>query len=465
MKTLNLLSPNFSPIEWREIVEMTAKVMCKLRSTAFWFLDAVIGGAVAKACRELKTFDAMDSHSKQLAEHQLLALRKLLQHAIDTTNFYEKVRGSNLARFPVVDKNIIRKQQDDFMSSKYDKAGLHTMATSGSTGVSFVCYQNSGKRKRVIAEVIYYSGKAGYAVGRNLISLLEITKESYKSNLYQWIQNETLLDICNMNDQRIEKLLGEINKASHAGSMLTSYASTLGVVGDYLRRKEISAVGNGRISGVVSGAEMLFDDTREVISKAFRCRCFSRYSNQENGVIGQDDTENNVFILNEAHYIVEILKMDADEPAAGDEVGRIVITDLYNHAMPMIRYDTGDIGSIVYIERKGVKKKAIKNFGGRRVDMVFDCRGNLLSPHLFSIHFRSFPEIQQYQFIQENKTRYTVKINAEREFAGQNEIKVLLRQILGDKAVINIEVVEEIPVLASGKRKYIVNNMRVNAAS
>jgi hypothetical protein len=37
-------------------------------------------------------------------------------------------------------------------------------------------------------------------------------------------------------------------------------------------------------------------------------------------------------------------------------------------------------------------------------------------------------------------------------------METLLEKLLGDKAVITIEEVEEIPVLASGKRKYIVNN-------
>ena len=445
--------------DWNLDTEMIAKAMCKLRNIAFWFLDAVKGGTVKKAYQELKTFDAMDSRSMQLAEYQKSALQNLLQHANNTTKFYDNIQGNCLADFPVVDKNIIRGQQDDFMSNKYDKAGLHTMATSGSTGTPFICYQNTKKKRRVNAEVIYYSGKAGYTVGSNLIFLRAITKENYKTKLMQWIQNETLLDICKLDDKHIEKLLGEIDKAARAGSIMKAYASTLEAINGYFRRKGISAVGKCKLSGIVSGADMLFDDTRGAMSRVFHCRCFSRYSNQENGIIGQDDMENNVFILNETHYFVEILKTDEDVLTAEGEVGRIVVTDLYNYAMPMIRYDTGDVGSIAYVERNGVNKKAIINFGGRRVDIVFDCYGNRLSPHTISNNLWSFTEIKQYQFIQEDKIQYTVKINAGKEFLRQNEIKVLFKKILGDKAVINIETVEEIPLLCSGKRKCIVNKM------
>jgi phenylacetate-CoA ligase len=437
---------------------MIAKMMCKLRSIAFWCLDSLQGGVVKKAYQELKTLDAVDSQSAKLAKHQQTALLELLQHAITTTKFYGNIQGNSLSAFPVVDKNIIREQQDDFISRKYKKAGLHIMATSGSTGTPFICFQNSEKKKLVNAEVIYYSEKAGYLVGKNVIWLRAVTKGNYKSKLYQWIHNETLLDICNLDDSRIDKLLGEIDKVSRAGSMIKVYASTLEALRDYFRRKKVSAVGKGMISGIVSGADMLFDDNRAAISQAFNCRCFSRYSNQENGIIGQDDTENNVFILNEANYIVEIFQMDADEPAPEGEVGRIVITDLYNLAMPLIRYDTGDVGAIAYVKRNGVNKKAITNFDGRRLDIVYDCYGNRLSPHTISSNFWSFPEIKQFQFIQESNTHYTLKINVEGVFVRQNEMKALLQKLLGDKAVINIETVEEIPVLASGKRKYIVNH-------
>ena len=55
-----------------------------------------------------------------------------------------------------------------------------------------------------------------------------------------------------------------------------------------------------------------------------------------------------------------------------------------------------------------------------------------------------------------------MKINTQDRFVRQKEMEVLLEKLLGDKAVIKIEEVEEIPVLDSGKRKYIVNNMCPN---
>ncbi len=141
-------------------------------------------------------------------------------------------------------------------------------------------------------------------------------------------------------------------------------------------------------------------------------------------------------------------------------VGRIAVTDLYNFAMPMIRYDTGDIGSITRVSQKEKSKKAITNFGGRRIDVIFDSVGNRLSPESITNIFWEFPEIKQYQIIQQNKNTYVVKINVEKEFEKLDDMKLMINNQLGDKANITVEQVGEIPVLASGKRKYVVNEIK-----
>lgn len=434
-------------------------IMAKTRKNAFWLLDSLKGSHVKNAYKQLKLVDELDSDSRTLKIHQQSQIIELLGHAISTTEFYRNIRSTELNAFPVINKNIIRDNQEDFLSNRFSKSDLITMETSGSTGTPFTCFQDLGKKRRVNAEVIYFSEKAGYSVGNNLIFLRAITKESQKSKIRQWIQNESLVDISNLDDSRILGVLEEISKVSRFGSVMLAYASTYDALKDLFLRHGFEMAKECKIKGIISSSEMFFDETRLAISEAFNCPCFSRYSNQENGVLGQDKEENNVFLLNEAHYFVEILKLDDDELAKEDEVGRIVITDLYNKAMPMIRYDTGDIGAVKYVNSGKSLKKAITNFGGRKVDVVYDASGNRLSPHIITNNFWSFQEIKQYQFIQEDTRKYTIKINVDSSFSKGKELKAVLGRLLGPEAEIEIEVVNGIPILESGKRKYIVNNM------
>lgn len=335
------------------------------------------------------------------------------------------------------------------------------MSTSGSTGTPFISYQNFEKKKRVNAAVIHYSQKAGYRVGKNLIFLRAMTEESKKSTLKQWIQNENLIDISYLSNEDIKNILIEIKEISKKGSntMILAYASTLDILKDYFLKFDTNIARKADVSGIVSSSEMLYDETREVLEEAFNCKVFSRYSNQENGIIGQDDHLNNNFILNQANYYVEVFKLDKDQLADKGEVGRIVVTDLFNYAMPMIRYDTGDIGSINYIKENGLKKKIINNFGGRKVDVVYNVDGHRLSPHSLTNNFWRFNKIKQYQFIQEGKSDYIVKINVGNNFNKEDELIKVLNRLLGSESNIKINYVDEIPVLSSGKRKYIVNKI------
>lgn len=106
--------------------------------------------------------------------------------------------------------------------------------------------------------------------------------------------------------------------------------------------------------------------------------------------------------LNLANCYMEILKFDSDEPVADGELGRIVVTDLTNYAMPMIRYDIGDVAMVG--EKKSGIMVSIDNLGGRKTDLIIRTDGtqvdffNSVSPDLYLNE-----GISQYQFIQKGE--------------------------------------------------------------
>lgn len=67
---------------------------------------------------------------------------------------------------------------------------------------------------------------------------------------------------------------------------------------DYILRKNTDVFRDLRVMGLTSGSDMLFDETRKIVSRALGgVPIVSRYSNEKNGVLGQDEDENNVFPL------------------------------------------------------------------------------------------------------------------------------------------------------------------------
>lgn len=429
------------------------------RNKAFWMLDSLKGGKVKKYLNELKRIEGEDGlPDKDVESYCDSLLKKLLEHAGKTVPLYSGQKTLNIQDWPVTNKMTYREDYDKCISSDFDKASLIEMSTSGSTGTPFKSFQNGTKKKHVNAETLFYNGKIGFEIGRRIIYLRSIVSEVQKSRLTQFLQNIYLLDCGDLSDEGIKKKLKRIVDLSKGcGAMMMGYASTFDAFRRYFDKYGFKDAEGAKIYGIASGSEMLYDTTRASMEKAFGCKCVSRYANEENGFLGQDSKENNIFYLNRADYYFEILKMDEDVPAEENEIGRIVVTDLFNYAMPMIRYDTGDVGAFVYDEKTG--RKLLGSFGGRKVDTITDSRGNIISPHSITNKMWEHKDIKQYQFVQKDKCRYKLIINPGEEGVDEAKLKSDMLGILGEDSIISIEYTKDIPVLSSGKRRYIVNEM------
>ena len=162
------------------------------------------------------------------------------------------------------------------------------------------------------------------------------------------------------------------------------------------------------------------------------------------------------YYINSENYYYEILKMDSDEPAEDGELGRIVITDLNNFAFPIIRYDNGDTAIARHVDKGQRYKLFLKQIYGRRSDIIYDTEGNALTPFIITNNLWDAAGVKQYQFIQKGKTKYLLKLNGDPEIMDIEDIRGRIIPYLGSNAQMEIEFTDEIPVLASGKRKYIV---------
>jgi phenylacetate-CoA ligase len=204
-------------------------------------------------------------------------------------------------------------------------------------------------------------------------------------------------------------------------------------------------------------SETLNEFTKVTIEKYFGVPAYSRYSNLENGILAQQvPGSGDRYLINTASYVLEIFKMDEDVLAATGELGRIVITDLYNFAMPMIRYDTGDIG-IISSTKDVVGNCYLETVEGRKLDLLYATDGTLVSSYIVYKNMWQYTEIVQYQLVQYGPKDYLFKINMDGSFAKEEKLVQEFKQYLGADANFSVEYVDEIPLLASGKRKKIAN--------
>lgn len=415
----------------------------------FWIKDILTGGGILKAYKDIKKsyYEGNLDREKDI--------ENLLKHAIDTTEYYKDYDYKDIRKFPVVNKRIIIENFDKIKSSIYEGKKLHTMSTSGSTGTPFTVIQDKKKRNRVIAEVLFFGKLSGYTFGQRQMFLRVWVKTIKKSKLKKFLQNMITQDISNLNDDKMREIEIILKKDKKIKNIL-SYASTLEKLSKHLIN-ENAYEEKYNIKSIISGSELLQENVREDLKRIFKCNVVSRYANEENGILGQDCIEDNHEIhLNVANYYFEFLKLDSDEPAKEGELSRIVVTDLWNYALPMIRYDTGDL-AIAGKSRCSLKSVVIHEIFGRKVDLIYDENEEPISPHLITNNMWNVKGIKQFKFTQLDKNEYRILLNLENEEFDEEELKNKFKNLLGEKSNFIIEYTDEIPVLNSGKRKYIEN--------
>lgn len=439
------------------------KLSVAFRRKTFWFIDYLTSGSISSNLEKIKEINESDDESF-VVEYQQQAMEKLFKHIAKKVPFYQGFDAQKIEDFPIINKSTIKENLPMFLSSPYKQKNLYRFVTSGSTGTPFVSYQDKRKKQQNTADTLYFSSLAGYEFAEPLFYLKIWGGHNRKSRLQQLMQNIFPVDVVQLTEGNIKYLIDEMGK-KFSKAHVNSYASALEEICKYLDSEPASkANGNFNIGSIIAQSEALSHQTKERLHKYFDCLSCSRYSNIENGIIAQQTLENNdVFKVNRASYKLEILNVENDLPAEPGDFGRIVVTDLYNYAMPFVRYDTGDIGKFGVNNISGkIDFTYLQDIQGRMLDQLLDTKGNILSSFVMYKNMHKYTEIEQYQLIQENKKHYRFVISINKNFEREEEIKQEFIYYLGDDAEFDIEYVDEIPLLNSGKRRMIVNNYLKN---
>ena len=388
-------------------------------------------------------------------------LQEILSFAKDNTKFYAEIPAKHLEEFPVVNKQTILQRYSDFLVPPEhipgQKGKLHIQRTSGSTGTPFSVPQDTRCRIRRIATIKAENESIGF---HSFIPMMHLraVKHYWRDDrgdiYYDKKLNIVYADNANLTEEKLGRIIDAANR--HKVRFIRGYMTTL----DMLTRYSLKS-GKELLTRpfFISVGEPLLESLRMRIVNDLGCHVISQYANEENGVFGSSpmDEPGDRILLNRANCYVEILKMDSDEPAGENELGRIVVTDFVNHALPLIRYDIGDVA--MKGEEQGGELLSLKSLSGRKTDLVYTTAGkridlfNSISPEIYNN-----PALSQWQFIQHTAKSYTLRLSYSDERIKQSadRFSSLMKEILGEDAEIQIEFVREIPVLNSGKRKIVV---------
>ena len=421
------------------------------RRCAFDFLDNMHGRKLQRL-KEVTKAEIVHGVTEDYIHRRVAAIS---EYAAANCPFYRKVgyQGS-LDDFPVQTKGDFLAHYNGILSEEYRgrKNHLARLTTSGSTGTPFTVYADPDKMNHVNMNFMAVLELNGFRMGMKRGEFRAWIKGKNTVPLSRQIKNNLrMIDISNMSDDSLAAILERIRRERI--QVLVAYSSAIVALTDYVERTKPD-LRHLDVEMIFTMGEALPEATRQKAKELFGIKPVLSYGNNENGFIAVSLHGEDSYTIDLYHYYVEILKMDSDEPAGEGELGRIVVTDYYNRAFPMIRYDTGDTGKMrFWTDQMGRRHACFTEIYGRRGSLIYNTKGEPLSIHVFMNNLLNFEGVlRQAKCIQTGLKEYTLVLNpAEGAEVDEEKVIASYRNYLGDDALFTVEYTDGLPIQQSGK--------------
>ena len=423
----------------------------------------------------------------QLRAMQWDRLRKLLVHAYQYVQLYRekfKTIGAvpedfhsleDFARFPTLVKEEIQERLSDLIASNADPQNLRRGITSGSSGQPTIYIQErTSNRTRVAAgkrlnritgwdfglRLFYLWRDSPFNIEGGKICALEPQTQQSESVLRRLrkaihdrfgVENPTIrVDPTLMSNTEMAQMFKHLERFKP--DLIISYVSALYRFAQFLDAEGLSDV---RPRSVIVSSESLYPHQRELMEKVFGCCVYNRYGLSETGIVAIECEQRDGLHINQEILHVEYV------PTVSRNL-QIVVTDLINYGMPILRYETGDTGRPVEgVCACGRGLERIGNLEGRVIDILPSKVCGHVNGQLFAT-FHWIKGVKQYQVIQEKIDAFRINIVRTEGFKEENLelMTTTIREKFGEDAHVQVDYLDHIPFTSGGKYKLVVSQVK-----
>lgn len=211
---------------------------------------------------------------------------------------------------------------------------------------------------------------------------------------------------------------------------------------------------------VVGVSDLSSDADREIIHRAFGHELIDIYGAAETGCLAWYCHDCKSYHLNSDTVVVQVCRDGKPVPAG--QSGNIIVTNLLSKAMPIIRYDLGDI--VQLSDRPPVCGRSLplmEIVEGRADSILRLPSGRRLSPMFFYGVMKPARDIGAWRVVQEENGSLTI-LAVPRPDAPQDWAASLRRHVeerLGEKAAVEIVPIKTIPPDPSGKVRAVISKV------
>jgi phenylacetate-CoA ligase len=397
-----------------------------------------------------------------IRNYQLTKIKSLINYAQQNVPYYKNLLNSknfniediksiaHLSDFPILTRNDIQANRNILISDKYRINKLEKSSSSGTTGIPIEYFSDRSSISSGIAAGYFAFFLSGWQPGYKTLHIWgNPTTVKYwgkkRSKLKRYLKNQTNLASTEFNDS--SKLPEIYRYISNQGfTTIDGYTTAIYELARFI---EINSLSKIKCNQVFTTAENLLSHQKMLIEKNIGPSSDLYGCGEIHGIAIRPIHEDKYFII-DPHVVVEVEQ-------SNENFKSIIVTDLDNKAMPLIRYKVGDLIDEMY-EPKDDQKFQLSYFNkvlGRDSDIVVLPNGKKILPVniVGGTLFRLIGGISKHKVVW-NGRELIFYFETGNDFNFERAQQLITKEFIEYCVSIKIEVVEKLMPDKNGKYRY-----------
>lgn len=356
-------------------------------------------------------------------------------------------------------KREIQDHGAELMAAGFPEQDRVRNQTGGSTGSPLQFYVDRRRLASRMASTHRHNAWAGVQPGDWVAHLWGARLDLLPtSGVRNWLRRQLIYRSLELNTSSISGCDWEAYIAllrRYRPRFLISYARSAVELAEYLQERKI---GDIRFQSIITTAEVLLPAQRQFVEQVLGGRVFNRYGCREVSIIASECSEHAGLHLNAEALLVEIVP----SPELPAPWGKVVITDLLNQSMPLIRYEIGDAARWAEHECAcGRGLPMLAEIEGRTTDFLHLPDGRIISGPALTLVIADLRDVRQVQFVQRVREEVILRVVPGNGYdAGSRaELQRRLDVYLNGASRLIIEEVDAIATEVSGKYRFVKSEL------
>lgn len=377
------------------------------------------------------------------------------------------IRGAeDLGKLPIMEKSILRQHLEALRVRDMSDDRVETGVTGGTTGAPVRVVRDYAGTTWMRASYWRGLGWGGLRLGTPWAQLFGGSLGQQRTRpldaLKNWFAGKVFLPAFELGSGNVATYVATIREAG--ARFLVGYCSACHQLASLAETSGIPL----HLDAVFPTAELLPDHWRERIARVFEAKVLPYYGCGEVQSLAYTCPDQpDVYHTCDEHAIIEVEQ--ANGRAALEGEGPFLITDLDNHAMPLIRYRNGDAGLLAGPGCGcGRTLGRITRLDGRVNDVLLTTAGDAISGVIGTHSFRHISGVVEYQIVQRRPGQAAIRIVPTPEYNPAREepiLRAIFRKHLGDGADVAIEYHSALPRTSAGKARFVINEYLASASA